>query len=263
MSPEGLFELHGLSPGDYKILVRHLDIDDRTAQRRVAITNRSLENIAITLGPGQPVWGEIVLEDPPDGVEPTDWTVYFSSVLLPSWAPDAEAEVEATSQFRLEGVPAETYRFEILGLPSGAYLKALQLAGQRLPALELEVFEHTPLLGVQAVIAFDGATITGHVRQGRSQSAGGGPIKARVALIPNPNQAAHLKAATAETMPDGSFSFDSVPPGAYTLYAAPSTNTVQLMDPAVQNALQSFARAVDLDPMQSVTVELPLAPTAN
>ena len=81
-----------------------------------------------------------------------------------------------------------------------------------------------------------------------------------MALVPKPSQGGYATAKEVEATPDGSFSFYSVVPGAYTLYALPSMSAAQVMDPAVQSALRPYARAVDLEPEKSVTVELRLAP---
>ena len=174
--------------------------------------------------------------------------------------PIPKANTKKDSTFLLEAVPAETYRLEVQPLPPGTYLKALRVGGQRLPRPELTVPEDSPLAGVQVVLAFDAATVTGQVRPRQSSSREEGSVEARVALVPKPSQGGYATAKEVEATPDGSFSFYSVVPGAYTLYALPSMSAAQVMDPAVQSALRPYARAVDLEPEKSVTVELRLAP---
>ena len=259
VSSNGFFTLRGLSPGDYKIIARRTAADE-VSQRLVTLTDGNLEDVGLVAGRAQPVSGEIILEDPPEGVEASKWTAYASSTVLPESWPDAKGRIGENLRFRMKSVSAESYRFEVLDLPPGAYLKALRVGGQRLPRPELTVPEDFPLTGVQAVIAFDAATVTGQVRPRRSGGGSEGPIEARVALIPKANRGGYVTAKAVETTPDGSFSFASVVPGAYTLYAMPSMSAAQVMDPAVQSALRSYARAVALEPEGSITVELPLAP---
>ncbi len=259
-SPEGVFTLRGLSPGDHKIMARRSDSDDVVSQRLVTLTDSNLEDVGLVVGRAQPVSGEIMLEDPPEGVEAINWTAYASSTVLPQSWPDAEDEIQEDLRFRMESLSAETYRFEVLDLPPGAYLKALRVGGLRLPRPELTVLEDSPLTGVQAVIAFDAATVSGQVRPRRSGGSSEGPIEARVTLVPKANQSGYVTARSVETAPDGSFSFASVVPGAYTLSALPYMSAAQVMDPAVQSALRSYARAADLEPEENVTVELRLAP---
>ena len=260
VSSNGFFTLRGLSPGDYKIIARRVAADE-VSQRLVTLTDSNVEDVGLVAGRAQPVSGEIMLvEDPPDGVEAAKWTAYASSTVLPESWPDAKGQIGEDLRFRMESVSAETYRFEVLDLPPGAYLKALRVGGQRLPRPELTVAEDFPLAGVQALIAFDAATVSGQVRPRRPGGGSEGPIEARVALIPKANRGGYVTAKAVEPRPDGSFSFASVVPGAYTLYAMPSMSAAQVMDPAVQSALRSYARAVALEPEGTVTVELPLAP---
>ena len=259
VSSNGFFTLRGLSPGDYKIIARRTAADE-VSQRLVTLTDGNLEDVGLVAGRAQPVSGEIILEDPPEGVEASKWTAYASSTVLPESWPDAKGRIGEDLRFRMESVSAESYRFEVLDLPPGAYLKALRVGGQRLPRPELTVPEDFPLTGVQAVIAFDAATVTGKVRPRRSGGGSEGPIEARVALIPKANRGGYVTAKAVETTPDGSFSFASVVPGAYTLYAMPAMSAAQVMDPSVQSALRTYARAVALEPGGTITVELPLAP---
>ena len=123
--------LHGLSPGDYRIIARIAD--QVISQKLVRITDRHLEDVALMVGRTQPLSGKIVLEDPPEGVQASQWSAYFYSILLPQSWPDPESEIKEDLHFRIEQVPPETYRFEVMGLPTGAYLKALRVGGQRLP----------------------------------------------------------------------------------------------------------------------------------
>ena len=61
-----------------------------------------------------------------------------------------------------------------------------------------------------------------------------------------------------ETDAGGNFSFTAVTPGAYRLLALPLI--AELMDPEAPRGLQKYGREVDLEPKESVTVELPLVP---
>ena len=209
------------------------------SQRLVTLTDSNLEDVGLVGGRDPPVSGGIMLEDAPEGVEATNWTAYASSTVLPQSWPDAEGEIEEDLRFRMGSVSAETYRFEVLDLPPGAYLKALRVSGRRLPRPELTVPEDSPLTGVQAVIAFDAATVAGQVKPRRSGGSSEGPIEARVTLVPKANQSGYVTAHSVDTAQDGSFRFASVVPGAYTLYALPSMSSAWVIGtkrPAVPGA---------------------------
>ena len=259
-SREGRFVLRRLSPGEYRIVARRPGAEGVVSQAHISIRGRNAEGVDLAVGVMGPVSGRIVLDDTREGVDPTAWTPYLSSIPPSTSWPDGEGEVDADHRFSIPELPAANYRFEVLGLPPGSYLKALRVGGQPLPAPELAVPEDAPVTGVQAVIGFDAATVSGQVKPRRSSSGKEGPIEARVALIPKPNQGGYVRTQTVQTTPDGGFSFASVVPGAYTLYALPVMSSAQLMDPAVQASLRSYTRQLDLEPSESATVELTLGP---
>ncbi len=256
---DGAFLVRGLSAGTYKLSVRQAGDRRVVGQRVVQVTDRNLDNVVLIAGLGRAVSGKIVFEErvgegPGGGID-----VSLFALSAAAW-PIPKANTKKDSTFLLEAVPAETYRLAVQPLPPGTYLKALRVGGQRLPRPELTVPEDSPLAGVQVVLAFDAATVTGQVRPRQSSSREEGSVEARVALVPKPSQGGYATAKEVEATPDGSFSFYSVVPGAYTLYALPSMSAAQVMDPAVQSALRPYERAVDLEPEESVTVELRLAP---
>jgi len=254
---QGGFVLRGLSPGDYTIVARQGGSKDAVAQEPVSIRNRPVQDARLTVGLQQAVTGEIVLEKPPEGISATDWTPSLLPVALPEWWPGAEGEVRADRQFTIAGVSPGRYRLEMNGLAAGAYLKALRAGGQALANSEIVISQEAGVSGLEAVVAFDGATLTGRVRSGSSDN---GQVQAGVFLIPQPNQTGSQFPKTAETTPDGSFSLGSVVPGSYTLYALPANTTVQIFDPAVQAALARYARQFKLGPQETVTAEISLTP---
>ncbi len=260
-SREGLFVLRGLGPGDYRIIARRGGREGAVSQTQVAVRDRNLEDVALLVGQVQPISGEIVLEDAPDGADAARWVPYVSSMPPSTSWPDGEGEVSEKLRFEIGGLPAATYLFQVLDLPNGAYLKALRLGGQPLAGPEVTVTAYAPLTGLEAVIAFDAAGVSGQVRARRATGDDvEGPIEAKVTLIPRSNQSGYLAAQSVATGPDGRFRFATVVPGAYRLYALPAMSSAQIFDPAVQLSLRSSSEPVNLEPEESATVELWVAP---
>jgi hypothetical protein len=257
--PNGAFVLRGLSSGDYSVVARRSGSKDSVAQNEVMVRGRHVEDARLVVGLHQPVTGQVVLENPPEGIDVTGWTPSLSPVALPQWWPHTEGEVNANRQFTVQEVAPARYRFELDGLPAGAYLKTLRAGGQPLANPEIVVSQETPVSGLQAVIGFDGATVQGQVRA-PSASESAQFVQARVFLIPQQTQAGFQVPRTTEAAPDGSFSFASVSPGSYTLYALPAASSLQILDPAVQAALDRYATRVDLDPNETASVALSLPP---
>jgi hypothetical protein len=259
VSREGVFVLRGLVSGDYTLVVRRGSSRSTVGQTQASIRGAHVEDARLIAGLQQPVTGQIILENPPEGIEGTDWTPQLLPIGLPQWWPRVEGTVDADRQFTIDGAPPARYRFELSDLPAGAYLKALRSGGQRLGSVEILVTPDSAVTGLQAVIGFDGATIHGKV-----QSPGSAEkvqfVQARVFLLPQQNQAGFHVPKIAETASDGSFNLASVAPGSYTLYALPVAASLQIFDPAVQAALARYATRVSLDPKQTAEVEVALAP---
>lgn len=262
VSADGSFLLRGLTPGDYKLTARRGSNESMVGQADVSIQNRNVQDVGLIVGLQQEVSGQIVLEDAPDEIDPADWSPYLSPINLPPFWPNVEGEIVSTRRFEIDDVPPADYMFEISDLPPGAYLKALRVGGQRLARPRFTVPNDAPVSGLQGVIAFDGSSVSGQVLRGRSRSGTSDPqaIQARVFLIPRKGQNNYQKARSVEAAPDGSFRFSSVAPGGYALYALPVMSSIQLFDPAVQASLRSYGKQVDLEPEESATVELRLAP---
>ena len=259
VSSEGVFLVRGLNAGSYRLSVRQAGDRLAVGQSVVQITDRDLDDVVVVAGRGRGVAGKIAFEEDAPEEPGEELNISLRALSAADW-PRPQARIKEDFSFFLEAVPATAYRLEVGGLPPGGYLKTVRLGGQPLPAPEVTVRGDAPVSGVQALIAFDGATVSGQVKPRRSGGSEEDLIEARVGLIPKGNQGGYVEARRVETTPDGRFIFRSVVPGTYTLYAVPSVRAIQLMDPAVQGALRSFGRTVALDPEESSTVDLPLAP---
>ena len=253
VSPDGTFLLRGLTSGDYALIASRGS--SRMTQTEVSIRDWHVEDARLTLGLQHAVSGEIVLENPPDGIDVTNWSPRLSPVNLPAGWPQEQGEITADRQFTIPEVPPARYRLELRGLPPGAYLKALR-GGQLLPNPEIVVSPDAAVSGLQPVVGFDSATLLGKVLSPENAALG----QARIFLLPQLGQTGSQLPKTTETNPDGSFSLVSVAPGSYTVYALPATTSLQIFDPGVQAALGRYARQVDLDPKETMNVAVPLAP---
>ena len=259
VSPQGVFLARGLTAGLYRLSVRQA-VDRRiVGQRVVRVSDKNVDDVVVISDFGQPVSGRIAFDEEAGGVTRLEFSVRLFALYGENW-PIPEARVGSDLRFTLGTVPAETYRFEVLGLPSGSYLKALRLGGQKLRAPQLTVPEGASLSGVEAVIGFDGATLSGQVRARRSGGAGHETAEAWVALIPKPNQSAYAEERRVRTTGSGHFEFVGIPPAEYRLFALPVDSSAQVGDPNVQGTLSPYSRDVDLDPDATEAVDLPLAP---
>jgi len=262
-SLEGRFQFEGLSPGDYTFFAHRPGGDEMVGREHVTIPKTTPEEVMLTIGVGQSVSGEFVLEDPPNSFRNDDWSVFLASTTLPPPWPIPGIGVESDLRFRVEDVPAETYDFHVTNLPPDAYLKTLRLGGRPWPGAKVEVPDESPVIGIEAVIAFDGAIIIGRVLRELTETAADVPVMARVALMAAGDRGTHVSMMTTQTDAAGSFQFVSVPPGRYTLRAMYPADTTDLLDPVMQLRFSAFAKIINLEPRGRVLVELQLPDLAD
>ena len=257
VTPEGVFLIRGLSAGTYKIMSWRRS---QAGQRVLQISDQPSEDVVLMVGTGQPVAGHIVFDEKTDEQDSGSMTVALTPLGAPSSWPLPETDVNEDLTFVIKGAPAEDYRLEVFPLPPGAYLKAVRFGGQALSGPVIKVPEDYPLSGIEALIAFDGATVSGQVKSRGPGSDEQGAVVARVALVPKPNQSGYLEERLVRTGQGGQFQFAGVAPGNYRLFALPLDSRTQIGDPGVQQALRAYGRDVSLDPEANVTVQVPLAP---
>lgn len=254
VSGDGSFVIRGLAPGEYKLIATQGRGGGRVGQTDVSIREGDLADVGILVGVTQTVSGSILLDEPPDAIDVTQWTPQLTPAVPSRLWPEARGEIFETLEFSIHDVPPASYEFEIPDLPPGAYLRALRVGGQPSAEPRVTVPAGAAVSGLQAVIGFDGGSLSGQVRASRSASAKT-PSEAWVYLIPKQTRKGYTREMRTRTAADGGFRFTSVPPGAYTLYAVPLTSALQVFDPAVQSALRHYARQIDIGPKENATVE--------
>ena len=258
-SREGFFVLRGLTAGDYQLLVKN---GNRLAgQTTVTVGGDAVTETSLAVGILQTVAGKVTLSDPPDRIDPSGWSPYLGPLNLPVSWPAGEGEIDEDLRFEMTDMPPAAYRFEMGGLPPGAYLKSLRIGGQVQAGPQVTIRNDAPVTGLEPVIAFDGASVSGRVQR-KETADDEPPVGAIVHLIPRGGRNRYLTSQSVPTDSDGGFSF-SVPPGSYHLLAIPPMTRVQVFDPAVQAALRSFVKQVDLDAGENASINLRLAPVGD
>jgi hypothetical protein len=253
-SREGLFALTGLAPGDYKLIAQRGRDSGLVGQVDVSVRDGNVSAVELVVGVRQQVTGQIVLEEPPDGLDVSGWVVQLTPIGLPDTWPAGQAKVGENLDFVLTAPPAR-YEIAVNNLPEGAYLKSLRFGGRALATPKLTITGDAAVNGLQAVIAFDAATIQGVV-QARGSRDDGETVEANVYLIPEDGSAAYSRSQRVATAEDGSFRLGSIVPGRYRLYALPRGSAAAILDPAVQASLRNLMESVDVDAGESLVLEL-------
>jgi hypothetical protein len=214
--PDGTFEIARVQPGSYFILAQRMGGRGGTGiagKSMVDVTNSDILGLLVPLTEPVSVSGSVKVEgQQATGLQRLAFTL-ASVDGLPVGAPSGRAT--DTGAFKIDSVFPDRYYLSVSGLPEGAYVKSVKLAGQ-------EVIEKgVDLSNVRANATFDvllspkGATLDGTVTLDDKPATG-----SYIAVLADPVRAEQPylnKFATADQ--NGRFTIKGLAPGDYKLYA--------------------------------------------
>ena len=213
--PQGTFELGGVSPGSYDLVVRMEEGNQRYRTREpVEVTSSDVVGLQISVGPGITLHGRLRVEGQ-SSLDIRSWRVMLwpreegMIMDLPSESPKADGT------FVFSNVGDGDYRLRLSELPEDYYVKTARLAGEDILANGLTVSHQQPSGTLDLVVSPGGGHIEGLVFREQQPFAG-----ATVVLVPDPshrNQTELYKNTTTDQ--DGRFVLRGVTPGEYRLFA--------------------------------------------
>ena len=265
VASDGTYRVRGLPPGSYRIVAektaggRRL----RSAQNTV-ISNRDIADVSLLGGVSLTVTGRVVYESappaltsPPAGSGPTLPPVTVSLTTVDAIEEDGEVRSDGT--FEIHGLSTDRYLVGAEYLPEGSYLRAVRISGQEVPTPELDLTRGGLLGPMELVVSYKAAQLAGQVKGPEVRGdAIPAPISGLVLLFSQGTQL--LPVVRVSTYPDGRFSLNGAPPGAYTAFAVSLDSKTDWEDPDVRRQYQSFGRGVVLVEGKQTVLELPLVP---
>ncbi len=262
---DGRFALYGLPPTN--LAISGMNRSNRRmlmARGEVRPSESGVEELELLVRSGRTVSGKVVLEDPPEESEQGDTSGSDSeprtSILQLQTTAGRRFSRPSRARIPIEGGPFEIrdvqpgeYRIEVFP-PPGAYLRGIARSGKALEGFTIEVPHDSTITDLELRFAFDGATISGTVKEG-AFGLDGFNADARIIIIPDEPEksSAHTSSQVSE---DGSFELSAMPPGGYTLFAVENRSALDLWDPDVQWAFRASGRHVSLSAKETATVEL-------
>jgi protocatechuate 3,4-dioxygenase beta subunit len=253
---DGSFEITRVPPGPYNLMAT-ATIDEKryTAHLQVQVAGGDLNGIVIPIHAGGTVAGRIFVEDHPDEA------LGGITVGLRGWqtngiifGPQPNAKTEKDGSFQLENVPFDHFAFYAAGLPSGYYLKRVHAGGIDVLTSGLETGSGFGTLMV--VVSSKAATIEGTVKDARSEQ----PYpSATVVLVPE-NRARTELFQQASSDRGGRFTFRTVVPGEYRVFAWEDVPAFAWMDPDFLREFESQGERVSVAEGARPSLDLKLIP---
>jgi protocatechuate 3,4-dioxygenase beta subunit len=238
---EGTFEIPGVTPGAYTLMVNRMSREDRRARAyaQVNVGNRDVEGVVLQMGGSFPLSGRLRVPD--DEPMPENVRVGLEPLRnLP--AENSESVKAEDGAFTFESVSPGDYRFTASGLPTGMYVRAVMVHGQDITA---GATVSAAAQDVEIVLGTKAPEVSGTVLDGDKQPA----LSAYVVLVPESSQRTrYWLFRTATTDSSGGFSIRGIVPGRYSLYTFPADSEEgSWYDPEVLKNLESKAAPLELE----------------
>jgi Carboxypeptidase regulatory-like domain len=238
----GRFEFHGVAPGSYLAIASQLD-HGRVFMGRLPLEITAAgraDEISIPLAAASEMIGTVDLEGASPDLARGARVLLSDSEGL-ALGPQPSAPVSPTGAFQLPGVTVGLWELSLDPLPKGTWVKNVIFNGRETPSGLLEITASAPA-SLRIVLASNAPRLSGTVvRDGQ-------PCAATVLLAP---AAPELRALASKylsmfTDDQGNFSFSSVRPGAYELFAFDDIEPYAWLDPDFLRSVESSAREITL-----------------
>jgi hypothetical protein len=260
VTPQGTFELRGVTPGSYFVIGQvNMQGKHFTARTAIQVGGVNLEGISLTIRGGVPVSGHLRVEG-----ETTQSIASVRLLLQPAdlgglmFGPMPTQQVKPDGSFQLDDVGADRYTVSLTGLPEGFYVKSVRSANLDVLAAGLEIAGISPA-PLDVVLSPNAGQVAGTVLDSRTQKAA---AMMMVVLVPQEKERRDREAfyQTATTDSSGQFTFKSVTPGEYRVYAWEEAEYGAWMDPDFMKPLESRGEAVSIQEGGRQAIQVNLIP---
>ncbi|HVW84108.1 MAG TPA: carboxypeptidase-like regulatory domain-containing protein [Bryobacteraceae bacterium] len=219
ISPDGKFDIPGVTPGSYLLMTDYWEAGQRLSARvPVDVGGSDVEGIDVQLEPGFNVTGTVRIESQSGRTLPQQQ--FGLSLRAPEPQPGS-GQVKWNgdrSRFTINDVMPGTYRLEVF-LPPPFYLKSATLGGRDIARAEIPIAQAAGPIDV--ALSDDSGSI-----EGQAEDSNGQPAASWIMALGEGRAA-----RTALSGPDGHFKMDGLPPGDYRVYAWDDGREVEYADP--------------------------------
>jgi hypothetical protein len=252
----GNFEIAGVMPGAYVMMATVYQAKQPYwTHRLLDVGAANIEGISLNIPPPVDVSGRVRVEG-----DRADTPANLRVALAPygdalQSGPMPNTRLSDDRSFKLEGVSPDRYRLSVSGLPDGYYVKGIRSGGA--DALTAGLDTSGGALALDVVLSPNAGQISGAVEDEKLQKAAAG---ATVALVPQEaekrGQSVFYRSVRSDE--SGRFTFRTVPPGEYKVFAFAEIEGGAYMDPEFLAPLESKGAAVTVKEGDRATVQAKL-----
>jgi len=266
VQPDGSFSVGGLTPGEYRLIVRGIPMlgssDKVTASATVTMGGDDVTGVRLVAAAPLIGKGKVVLSDAraAQGVRPSRLRVMAvpDDELMRGFSDDdSQPRVNDDWSFELKLHPGRTRLF-VFGTPPEWDLKAVRFGGVDVTDTGLDVKPNEDLTGIEIELTNRATETTGLATDQRGE-----PVRdyAVVVFARDPRKwTPHSRSVrTARSDQEGRFRIGGLPSGDYFAYAVEYTEPGQERDVEFLDRIQTLATRFTLDEGETRTLSLQLS----
>lgn len=248
----GEFEIRDITPGPYTVMAS-IGRAGRSygGWTAVDVGGANLENVVVTIREDAVVTGRVRVEgDAGPGLKSPH--IRLSAEGPMGAFPAGEGKIADDGTFRVETSRPQRLRASILGLPAGFYLKRVRLGDADVTYSEFDLTGGS----LDVLLSPKAATVSGV-----ATGAGG----STVVLVPQEKERTGIDAYYQQTTADrsGRFTFRSVPPGEYKVFAWEDVEDTAWLDPEFLKPVEDKGERVTVGEGATGSVQLTVIPAAK
>lgn len=217
--PDGSFELGGIQPGSYTLMVQGQMIPGAgpgpalNYREPLEVGTENIDNLIIRVPPPIKLEGQISVKgDPPANFDKQSIRIQLSDESGRSFGPMAQQTIKEDGSFVLENVMPGKYRISAFGGGEGVYLDSVVYGNQEVTGKDVEIADAAP---VKVIFAVGGGSVTGSVMQNGTPAPG-----VSVLLLSTDTTKRDMPfTRTGMTDQNGNYSMKNLTPGDYLVLA--------------------------------------------
>ncbi|MGA7413643.1 MAG: carboxypeptidase-like regulatory domain-containing protein [Bryobacteraceae bacterium] len=248
----GSFEISGAPPGTYELTISQAGGSATIARTVVDVGDHDVSGVLLQVMPLQSLSGKVEI----DGDKSIDLSTTVLSCEDERGNSTANVKLKLDNSFTFVNLSPEKYTLHVWMEPKGTYLKAIAIQGVESHDGTVDLTSGNPL-PVTIVLSTHGAKLQGRVE---TDSDHEDHSSWKVELIPDFTDHALFDFGnqTASVDQNGSFTFETIPPGSYKLYAFEKIAEEVWGNPDFLKQLQADSQTISLNADQSAHVTVPL-----
>lgn len=248
--PENRFEIRGVPPGSYVVHAQLGNGNQGTvAFQEVQVGNGHVDNLMLTVAPGNDVQGTIKVEGATAPVSAPNLSVFLRPSTPIGNAPRGKAGDDL--RFVLKSVAPLHYAISVSGLPEGCYVKSIRYGGQEVPDEGVDI---TSAGTIDVTLSATAGEVDGAAVDKEGKPVPG----AIVALVPKDGLPTTIQTRSADEK--GAVTFKGMKPGEYRLIAWEDIPPGAAQDPEFLKPFEGRGESVKLDASGKQAVQVKAIP---